>query len=1073
MMIRKSSLAAITAAAVLLGLLPTAQAEIRVGKNYNLASDSSKFRARDQVGLAVHRTDKQKLVAINANYLDLECEASRSTDGGTTWTEAVPLLPPDPGAGEAPFNKRCAFHQSVEFGTGDNVYAIVTAARRKVPGGAFVPASPDSAVLIYKSTNAGATWSRGVVAMTEGLGTDDTTAQATQGPSYSRPTLAVDPGAGTGGADRVYAIARDIVGKGNLPAGCTPATAAQGGAVSCPPKAEVAVSNDGGLTFGARVQISPIGTNVQDSPVGVVNSDKSLTVVWRTVGRDGLLQSSRSTDQGQTWSVPVNVAVVRNRARFQVNDTHLEPPPESTANSTSATYPRVAGDPTRPGSIYLVYGDTAAGPSVPTARIAGADHFINFDSQVYFQRSTDNGATWSVAKRISDPTTFPGSQMIQTRQPSVGVSPTGRVNVVWHDRRHWYQSGKAVPGNTAADAVSRERICTHSHIYCEDIRLGDTYYSFSADGGSTFAPNVRVNDRSMNRDVGFDTKPASAYWSWGPVVVTVAGDQDLIGWMDSREGNWDTDTDDFYLAKVNHTATGADPETAIDEPDAISRALALSKVAYQGGNEGALAGGARDPVNILPTPLAAPPGGPASRNASAVVIANETDVAGAMAGMVLARANPAPLLLSPAANLPATVSAEIARIRPAAVFIMGGNDKLSDQIATEAAVAAGILQAKVVRIGLAGESAAATAARLPAMLDLRKDVEKTALLPAFDAAIIANPATPDAAAAVGLAAARRLPILYVTQNAVPDETLAALDAMDIRKLIIVGDTDDVSAAVETQLDALADVSEAITRRGGATAYDTSRGIVAESIARGLPTNVVYLANGANPMDATLLGGVTARATGVLMLAPAPLYSTGAAQVTDFGLNSTPTTRVDRLVLLGPATAPVEPPPPPPPPPPAAVVPPPPPAAVVPPPAPPAAVVTPPPPPSVNTDKPALSKVSLSSRRFKATKGTSIRFRLSKDAKVKITVARRSIGRKVGKKCVALTPVTRKRSPCVRFTTRGSLKTVSVKAGAKTVKFSGRLSGRRLSPGTYRFTLRATDSGRRTSKAINVTFTVVR
>ena len=48
---------------------------------------------------------------------------------------------------------------------------------------------------------------------------------------------------------------------------------------------------------------------------------------------------------------------------------------------------------------------------------------------------------------------------------------------------------------------------------------------------------------------------------------------------------------------------------------------------------------------------------------------------------------------------------------------------------------------------------------------------------------------------------------------------------------------------------------------------------------------------------------------------------------------------------------------------------------------------------------------------------------------------------------------------------GSLKTVSAKAGANTVKFTGSVRGRRLSPGLYRFTLRAKDSGGRTSKTV--------
>ncbi len=123
-------------------------------------------------------------------------------------------------------------------------------------------------------------------------------------------------------------------------------------------------------------------------------------------------------------------------------------------------------------------------------------------------------------------------------------------------------------------------------------------------------------------------------------------------------------------------------------------------------------------------------------------------------------------------------------------------------------------------------------------------------------------------------------------------------------------------------------------------------------------------------------------------------------------------------------------------------------------------------------KPVLSKVSLSSRRFKARRGTSIRFTLSKVARVRIVIARRSVGRRIGANCVALTPITRRRTPCVRYVTRGTL-TRTGKAGANTVRFTGRAAGRFLAPGGYRFALRATDSGNRRSSTVNVTFTVIR
>jgi hypothetical protein len=94
MMKRTASLAAIAVTVLSVGLAATAQAQVRVGPNFRLDSDPSNFRGRDMLGIAVSRTNPQHVVEINANYLDLYCEASRSLDGGTTWSRAVPLRAP-------------------------------------------------------------------------------------------------------------------------------------------------------------------------------------------------------------------------------------------------------------------------------------------------------------------------------------------------------------------------------------------------------------------------------------------------------------------------------------------------------------------------------------------------------------------------------------------------------------------------------------------------------------------------------------------------------------------------------------------------------------------------------------------------------------------------------------------------------------------------------------------------------------------------------------------------------------------------------------------------------------------
>jgi putative cell wall-binding protein len=883
------SLAALAATVGLSAVPAAAQAQqVRVSPNIQLGSDSRPFRGQDQIALATDPADPQHVVAVYANYLDRRCESSVSNDGGTSWSAAVTLSPPLPGVGEMPFLAGCSTFQSIEYGTGSTVYAVATLARSG-------PAFGDSSTLLYKSTNGGATWQPGVIAMPGGPGGPSF---PTPGPSYSRPSLSVDRGAGPGGADRVYIVAQDTIGIPNSVPPC-PVTVP---ATRCLP-VMAATSNDSGATFGAPVSIAPPGTDLTDGPSKpVVNGDGSITVVTRTFAVTGLLQAWRSVNQGGTWTGPINVAQVVNTGTS--TRTHLNPgtPP---APSASASYPRAAVDRTR-GRIFLVYSQGSGGPNAPPGGFLGSDHFISPDSAVWFQRSLDGGLTWSVPKRISDNSPKPGSDPVQTRHPSVSVSPNGRVNIAWHDRRHWFQG----PG---------ERFCSHSHIFCEDARLGDTYYSYSDDGGLTFSPNVRVSDRSMNDDVGYDTRP-SAYWNYAPQTVTV-GSKVLVGWMDSRKGNYDNDNEDIYFASVDFNPIGTAPSTTIEASDDIGRSVALSKVGYEGGTESAMVGGPRDPANQgQPDNTTTRPNGPSSRNDSSVVIVNQNDVAGAMAGAVLGRAFPGPVLLSAAGGLSQSVKDEIARIKPFHAYVIGDTTSLSAQVATDVATAAGIPGSEVER--LSGGSDAATAAAIATELDQRLVGES---IPAFNAVVIANPTSPDAAAAVGLAAARRLPILYTAAdgNSLPASTTSALTSLAINKTLVIGGAGVVSAGVMTALAATNP-----TRLGGADQYATSNAVVAEAATRGLPGNVVYVADGSKPIEGALLGGVVARATGQLVLAQAPLASSAAGQATAAGL-----TGISRFFLLVPAAAP--PPPPPPPPPPAAVEPPPP-AAPPPPPPPPGA-----------------------------------------------------------------------------------------------------------------------------------------
>src|SRR5882757_3893581 len=91
---RRLTLAVIAGSVALAGGVSVAQADLRVTQNYRLNSDDNAFRGKDQVALAVDPSNRQHIVATNANYLTEQCEGTASFDGGATWSAAFPLVSP-------------------------------------------------------------------------------------------------------------------------------------------------------------------------------------------------------------------------------------------------------------------------------------------------------------------------------------------------------------------------------------------------------------------------------------------------------------------------------------------------------------------------------------------------------------------------------------------------------------------------------------------------------------------------------------------------------------------------------------------------------------------------------------------------------------------------------------------------------------------------------------------------------------------------------------------------------------------------------------------------------------------
>lgn len=224
----------------------------------------------------------------------------------------------------------------------------------------------------------------------------------------------------------------------------------------------------------------------------------------------------------------------------------------------------------------------------------------------------------------------------------------------------------------------------------------------------------------------------------------------------------------------------------------------------------------------------------------------------ALAASGLAGTVGGPLLLARTASLPSAVATELVRLGVTKVWLTGGTGALSASI--EASLAA--LDCDVERV--AGANRYATAAAVAAKVaELRG--------PAFAgrAFLARGDDFADALAVAPASAAQGFPVLLTRTSALPAETAAAVTALDIGDIVVVGGTGAVSDAAAAEAAALGAV---VTREAGANRYDTAAKVASRCVTEGwLDDAFAGVATGRSFADA-LGGGVSAGAkNGVLLL----------------------------------------------------------------------------------------------------------------------------------------------------------------------------------------------------------------
>jgi putative cell wall-binding protein len=791
-------------------------------------AEDDPFRGADIPGVAVDPADARHLVLFDQNFVTAQCEVHVSFDGGSTW--AVTALKAPPAFVNPPcqqFNASGYPHVNQSIAFGSNNQVYATFDSTTGPREVF--------------TNA-----------TNGLGQGDSTLVAKSsdgGKTFGVATvvLAAPPG------PQPYYV-RPTVGVQARPGGDRVVVAAWGELVTSGGPADgagdrrlvTAVSNDGAATWQAPVDASAPGEQVREPAPAVFGSDGTIYVAWRN--RDNPPSPSneivaKSTDGGATW--------VRNVAGAV---TGLGQGPDGGAQQLAIDKSSNA--------LYLVYQE-----KTPFG-----------DQDVWFQKSTDGASTWSKPLRVNDDPTGNG---VRQHLPHISVAPNGRIDVVWIDHRNGYPSPVAPAPRGGVDV----------------------YYANSTDGGATFSPNRRITDHTINQDMGLIGRIGSYSW-YGPVVASLGNDGVFFAWPDPREGNVDTDTNDIYTATLNLGVADSGPSIqALPKTTPAELSIAASQMAYLGGTER---------INgTLTTKL---------------VVVNKNDVAGAWAGAVLARDNASPLLVLDGGKLSKDAKDEIGRLHPTGVFVIGDKNSIPDSLVT-AITAAGVTTpagttattaaptttttnpnapttvattttlptpnkfatSQVIR--LEGATPADIGKAVASALDLRSDVDRSAKKPAAAAAVVVNPDSPDGAAALGLAAALRFPVLFATKDDVPAATTDAINALNIPKTYVVGSSASVSDA------AMAKLPQA-TRLAGADAAATSMAVAKQAAASNVPVNVVYVADQAQPIGAAIASTVAARKGGLLLLSPGAATAAAQKQVDGLGLTS----MVDRMVVVQSSTS---------------------------------------------------------------------------------------------------------------------------------------------------------------------------
>lgn len=293
-------------------------------------------------------------------------------------------------------------------------------------------------------------------------------------------------------------------------------------------------SDDGGRNFSEPVQVNDHFRSRVVAPALALGANGAVHVAYYDLRDDAVdYQGLQGPVWEENWSLVLATSTDKGKTfgRGQSVDEDIVPPERVMLVFTMAP-PALA---VRGDRLCIAWPDARHG-----------------DPDVIARCSQGPGRTWSPPVRVNDDK--PGNGVSQLL-PRLAFAPDGRLDALFYDRR-------VVPGNFVNNA----------------------FFTYSADGGTTWKPNTRLTRYGSDSRVGqqYTNPAAEGMVEFGSRLGLLARDGSVLAaWADTRNSRPDTTTQDIFTTVVSvptSNRTTSRPIIMWSAPVALGGALGLLAV---------------------------------------------------------------------------------------------------------------------------------------------------------------------------------------------------------------------------------------------------------------------------------------------------------------------------------------------------------------------------------------------------------------------------------------------------------------------------------------------------------------